>query len=56
MPNGQCSKGGYHTIYNQWMFQVQLELEDLPTLEFYLNDETNTPEEDLLTEIYIPIK
>ncbi|WP_164914161.1 AraC family transcriptional regulator [Aquimarina sediminis] len=46
----------YNHIYAHWMTEVQLEFEDKPTLEFYLNDESNTPQEDLLTEIYIPVK
>ena len=46
----------YSLIYGYWMTEVQLEFEDKPILEFYLNDEANTPEEDLLTEIYIPVK
>ncbi|TRX57727.1 AraC family transcriptional regulator [Fulvivirga sp. M361] len=46
----------YNEIYGHWMTQVQLEFEDKPTLEFYLNDTDSTPEEDLLTEIYIPVK
>ncbi|HHC79156.1 MAG TPA: AraC family transcriptional regulator [Flavobacteriia bacterium] len=46
----------YHKIYAQWMTAVQLEFEDKPVLEFYLNDEEDTPQEALLTEIYIPVK
>lgn len=45
----------YNEIYAQWMFHVQYEFADLPTLEFFLNDDANTMVEDLLTEIYIPI-
>ncbi len=46
----------YNKIYAYWMTEVGLELEDLPTLEFYLNDESDTPAEELLTEIYIPVQ
>lgn len=46
----------YTKIYAHWMTEVALEFEDKSTLEFYVNDKSNTPEEDLLTEIYIPIK
>ena len=46
----------YDKIYANWMLDVQLEFEDKPTLEFYLNDATGTPEHELLTEIYIPVK
>lgn len=46
----------YDKIYAHWMTDVQLEFEDMPTLEFFLNDEEDTPPEELLTEIYIPVK
>ena len=45
----------YNEIYAFWMVDVPLEFADLPTLEFYLNDEEDTPPEELLTEIYIPV-
>lgn len=46
----------YHNIFSHWMTEIQLEMADAPILEFFLNDEKDTPEEDLLTEIYIPIE
>ncbi|WP_108808190.1 AraC family transcriptional regulator [Aquimarina spinulae] len=46
----------YDYIYSHWMTDIQLELVDKPTLEFFLNDEADTPQDELLTEIYIPIK
>ncbi|WP_109301959.1 GyrI-like domain-containing protein [Aquimarina sp. AU474] len=46
----------YDYIYSHWMSNVNLELEDKPTLEFFLNDDKDTPVNELLTEIYIPIK
>lgn len=42
-------------IYAFWMLDVALELEDLPTLEFYPNDDENNLPERIQTEIYIPI-
>lgn len=45
----------YNTIYAHWMYEVQLEFADAPILEFYLNDEEDTPQEELITEIYIPV-
>jgi AraC family transcriptional regulator len=45
----------YQNIYAFWMFDVNLELKDAPTLEFYLKDAETTPPEELLTEIYIPV-
>jgi AraC family transcriptional regulator len=46
----------YQRIYAFWMFDVNLELQDAPTLEFYLKDAATTPSEELLTEIYIPVQ
>ncbi|WP_062055512.1 AraC family transcriptional regulator [Aquimarina longa] len=51
----ESSEDTYHKIYAYWLTDIQLELADKPTLEFYLNDETNTPPDELITEIYIPI-
>ncbi|CAL2081224.1 AraC family transcriptional regulator [Tenacibaculum sp. 190524A02b] len=45
----------YNTIYAHWIYVVQLEFADAPILEFYLNDEEDTPQEELITEIYIPV-
>ncbi|MFT5746382.1 MAG: AraC family transcriptional regulator [Paraglaciecola sp.] len=52
----ESSVDTYHKIYSQWMVDVNLEMADLPTLEFFLNDEEDTPAKELLTEIYIPVK
>jgi AraC family transcriptional regulator len=52
----ESSADTYHKIYSQWMVDVNLEMVDLPTLEFFLNDEEDTPAEKLLTEIYIPVE
>ena len=46
----------YLQIYAQWLTHVQKELLDAPTLEFYVNDDGLTAPEDLVTEIYIPVK
>ncbi len=46
----------YDYIYAYWMTDIQFELVDKPTIEFFLNDETDTPTDQLLTEIYIPVK
>ncbi|WP_108869283.1 AraC family transcriptional regulator [Aquimarina aquimarini] len=52
----ESSTDTYNLIYGYWITEVQLEFEDKPTLEFYLNDESTTPKKELLTEIYIPVK
>ena len=46
----------YDKIYAHWMSGIPLELVDLPTLEFFLDDENNISPNDLRTEIYIPVK
>lgn len=46
----------YKKIYALWILDVALELVDLPTLEFYPNYEEDLPENELITEIYIPVK
>jgi len=52
----QKSPETYQHIYSQWLTHIQLEIADVPILEVYLNDEDDTPQEELLTEIYIPIR
>lgn len=52
----ETSKDTYNEIYAFWMLEVNLELKDLPTIEIYLNNDEDTPSEELLTEIYIPVK
>lgn len=46
----------YNKIYAFWMLDVMLELEDRSTLEFYPNITSNISVNDILTEIYIPVK
>ncbi|QJB56025.1 AraC family transcriptional regulator [Pseudodesulfovibrio sp. zrk46] len=46
----------YEQLCGQWLPQNGYELEAKPSFEVYLNDCTITPEEDLLTEVYIPVK
>jgi len=45
----------YDRIYGQWIQYVGLEFDDKATLEIYANDDGNIPEDQLLTEIYIPV-
>ncbi|MEO0628914.1 MAG: AraC family transcriptional regulator [Bacteroidota bacterium] len=44
----------YNKIYAFWMLDIGLELKDSPTIEFYPNYD-KTPDDDMLTEIYIPV-
>ena len=45
----------YQRIYAFWMQDVNLELVDLPILEFYSNLEKGLSKEKLITKIYIPV-
>lgn len=55
-------KGSYDGVWPAFDFafkklnEMGLELADLPCLENYINDPRETPEEELLTEILIPVK
>lgn len=46
----------YELIYGHWLLEQAFDLVDKPVLELYHNDESITPAEDLLTDIYVPIK
>lgn len=46
----------YHKLYAFWMLDVNLELEDLPSLEFYPNADFTTYKNELITEVYIPVQ
>lgn len=46
----------YKEIFGNWYAKSGVELAETPILEKYLNDPSETKPEDLLTEIYIPLK
>ena len=46
----------YDTIYGKYLPEMECTLSDEPSAERYLNDPSCTPPEELLTEIYIPIR
>lgn len=46
----------YEMIFVHWLSIGDFEIADQPLIEFYLNDESDTPPHDLLTDIYIPIE
>ncbi len=46
----------YEDVYRQALFSNQLTLRSGLVLEKYLNSVANTPQDDLLTEVYFPIK
>ncbi|WCO00302.1 AraC family transcriptional regulator [Psychroserpens ponticola] len=46
----------YNHIFRGWIIKMDYELRDEPIFEQYINNKEITPTEDLLTEIFIPIK
>ena len=52
----QDSAAFYQEIYAFWMTDVNLELVDRPSLEFYPNYQENLPKDQQIIEIYIPVK
>ena len=46
----------YAALFGQWLPHSGRELRPEPSLEFYLNDPEGTDPEDLLTDIYAPLK
>ena len=46
----------YDYLYGQWVSENDYELRDIPCFEMYLNTPDTTPEEDLLTDIYMPVQ
>lgn len=45
----------FDAIFSKWIFEKSIELRNAPIMEKYLNNPYETPEDDLRTEIYIPI-
>ena len=45
----------YQYLYGPWLAQTKAELRDAPSFEVYLNDPTDTPAADLLTDIHMPL-
>jgi len=46
----------YASLCGVWLPASGRELRDAPPIEFYLNDKSVTPPQDLLTEICLPLK
>lgn len=46
----------YHAVYNEWIPSNNYKLKDLPAFQVYLNSPEKVKQEDLLTELYFPIK
>ena len=46
----------YQYLYGPWLAETQADLRDAPSFEVYLNDPTDTPAADLLTDIHMPLK
>jgi len=46
----------YQKFFGQWLSQSDYESADKPSFEIYLNDPESTEPEDLITDIYLPLK
>ncbi len=46
----------YHKFFGQWLSQSDHESADKPCFEIYLNDPESTESEELITDIYLPLK
>ncbi len=46
----------YNHIFRDWIIKMEYNLREEPIFEQYINNKELTPTEDLLTEIFIPIK
>jgi AraC family transcriptional regulator len=46
----------YNSIFGPWLGKNNIELRDVPCFEQYMNSPEETAPENLLTEIYIPVK
>ncbi|AKJ41972.1 AraC family transcriptional regulator [Pragia fontium] len=46
----------YQTFYGQWLPTSGYECADHPAFEIYMNNPHDTPEAELITDIYLPIK
>jgi len=46
----------YYRVYTEYIIKNGILLRDLPTFEKYLNYSENTKDEDLITEIYLPVE
>ena len=46
----------YNHIFKEWILKMEYDLREEPIFEQYINNKEITPTEDLLTEIFIPIK
>ena len=53
--SSESSLDFYNTVFAFWMEDVDLELADLPVLEFYPNFSDGLPVDQLITEVYIAV-
>ena len=49
-------RSAYQWFYGAWLAQSGEEVEDAPVFEEYLNNPRDTEPQDLLTDIYLPLK
>lgn len=46
----------YDYIFREWIIKKDIELREVPVFEHYINNKSLVNKDDLLTEIYVPIK
>ncbi|MHC4725656.1 MAG: AraC family transcriptional regulator [Planctomycetota bacterium] len=46
----------YSRLFRDWLMKSDREIRQEPCMEFYLNDPDSTEPDDLLTDIYLPLK
>jgi AraC family transcriptional regulator len=49
-------RAAYQWLYGQWLVQSGYEAADSPVFEEYLNNPRDTPPEQLLSDIYLPLE
>lgn len=52
----QAYRALYAPLYAQWLPASGYECADAPSFEIYINDPLNTPKDQLITDIYVPLK
>jgi AraC family transcriptional regulator len=45
----------YNSIFGNWLHKYEIVLRDVPVIQKFLNNKFETPLEELLTEVYVPI-
>jgi len=49
-------RDGFRRLFGRWLPASGEEVDDRPCLEIYLNDPTEVPEAELLTDLGVPLR